>query len=70
MAKGPAMSREEAIRAIEVGIEIANEQVKQGVNVLATGEMGICNTTPSSAILSAFAGMRSTKGNGNGGWGR
>lgn len=56
MAKGPAMSRQEAIQAIEVGIEIANEQVKQGVNVLATGEMGICNTTPSSAVLSAFCG--------------
>lgn len=54
MAKGPAMSREEAIRAIEAGIEVANEQVKQGVNVLATGEMGICNTTASSAVLAAL----------------
>lgn len=66
MAKGPAMSREEAIRAIEVGIEIANEQVKNGVNVLATGEMGICNTTPSSAILSAFAGCDPQKVTGMG----
>lgn len=54
MAKGPAMTREEAIQSIEVGIEVANEQIKSGVNVLATGEMGICNTTPSSAVLSVF----------------
>lgn len=54
MAKGPAMTREEAIQSIEVGIEVANEQIKKGVNVLATGEMGICNTTPSSAVLSVF----------------
>lgn len=56
MAKGPAMSREEAIQAIEAGIEVANEQVKQGVNVLAAGEMGICNTTASSAVLAALSG--------------
>lgn len=56
MAKGPAMTREEAIRSIEVGIEVANEQVKNGVNVLATGEMGICNTTASSAVLAALFG--------------
>lgn len=56
MAKEPAMSREEAIRTIEVGIEVANDQVKQGVNVLATGEMGICNTTASSAVLAALFG--------------
>lgn len=55
MTKGPAMSREEAIQAIEAGIEVANEQIKNGVNVLATGEMGICNTTPSSAVLAVFS---------------
>ncbi len=54
MVKGPAMSREEAIKAIEVGITIANDLVKQGANLLATGEMGIGNTTPSSAILAVF----------------
>ncbi len=57
MAKGPAMSREEAVRAIEVGIEIATEFINQGVNLLATGEMGIGNTTPSSAILAVFGGF-------------
>ena len=34
MAKGPAMSREEAIQSIEVGIEIANEEIQKGVNLL------------------------------------
>ena len=52
MAKGPAMTREEAIRSVEVGIEIANQEVEKGVNLLGTGEMGIGNTTPSTAILS------------------
>ncbi len=55
MAKGPAMSRNEATQAIKVGIEVAQTAIDQGVNLLATGEMGIGNTTPSSAILSVYA---------------
>ena len=54
MAKGPAMTREEAIQSIEVGIEIATSEITKGANVLATGEMGIGNTTPSAAILSVL----------------
>lgn len=54
MAKGPAMSREEAIRCIEVGIEIANDCINDGYKVIGIGEMGICNTTPSSAIISVI----------------
>ncbi|MCR4431319.1 MAG: nicotinate-nucleotide--dimethylbenzimidazole phosphoribosyltransferase [Tepidanaerobacteraceae bacterium] len=54
MTKGPAMSREEAVRAIEAGIEVAEDEISRGADILATGEMGIGNTTPSSAILSAF----------------
>ena len=52
--KGPAMSREEAIRAIEVGIQIAEERAADGYRLLATGEMGIGNTTTSSAIASVL----------------
>ncbi|NTW71501.1 MAG: nicotinate-nucleotide--dimethylbenzimidazole phosphoribosyltransferase [Eubacteriaceae bacterium] len=52
--KGPAMSREDAIKSLEAGIEIANEMMDKGYNLLATGEMGIGNTTPSSAIFSVF----------------
>ncbi|MCG0276903.1 MAG: nicotinate-nucleotide--dimethylbenzimidazole phosphoribosyltransferase, partial [Thermosediminibacteraceae bacterium] len=55
MTKGPAMTREEAVRAIEVGIETAWEQIEAGADLIATGDMGIGNTTPSSAILSVFA---------------
>jgi nicotinate-nucleotide--dimethylbenzimidazole phosphoribosyltransferase len=55
MAKGPAMSRDEALEAINVGIEIAEEEIAHGVNLLATGEMGIGNTTPSSAIAAVYS---------------
>lgn len=54
MAKGAAMTREEAIRCLEIGIEVAQNTLKEGYRVLAIGEMGIANTTPSSAIISVF----------------
>ncbi|ADG82910.1 nicotinate-nucleotide--dimethylbenzimidazole phosphoribosyltransferase [Thermincola potens] len=57
MAIGPAMTREEAIAAIEVGIEMANQQIDAGYDLLATGDMGIGNTTPSSTLLAAFTGL-------------
>lgn len=53
-SKGPAMSRIEAIKAIEVGIEVGLEEIRKGAKVLGTGDMGIGNTTPSSAILAVF----------------
>ncbi|MEE8835550.1 MAG: nicotinate-nucleotide--dimethylbenzimidazole phosphoribosyltransferase [Eubacteriales bacterium] len=54
MTKGPAMTREEAVRAIETGIRIAREKVSSGSRILATGEMGIGNTTTSSAVVSVL----------------
>jgi nicotinate-nucleotide--dimethylbenzimidazole phosphoribosyltransferase len=54
MAKGPAMTREQAIAGLMVGIQVAEEQIGNGVNLLATGEMGIGNTTPSSAIAALY----------------
>ena len=54
MAKGPAMTREEAIRSLEVGIEVTKKTLEKGYKVLAIGEMGIANTTPTSAIISVF----------------
>ncbi len=54
--KGPAMTLEEGEKSLETGINIAGELVKEGYNLLATGEMGIGNTTPSTAILSVFSG--------------
>jgi nicotinate-nucleotide--dimethylbenzimidazole phosphoribosyltransferase len=56
MAKGPAMTRDEAIRCIEAGIELANSHAARGYRLFGTGEMGIGNTTPSSAIASVLTG--------------
>jgi nicotinate-nucleotide--dimethylbenzimidazole phosphoribosyltransferase len=55
MAEGPAMSREEAVRAIEAGIDVARK-ASETVDLFGTGDMGIGNTTPSSAIVAAFSG--------------
>lgn len=58
IARGPAMSREEAFRSLEIGIEVVEEELAQsGVDILALGDMGIGNTTPSTAILSALTGV-------------
>jgi nicotinate-nucleotide--dimethylbenzimidazole phosphoribosyltransferase len=54
IAHEAAMTREEAIRGIEVGIEITNEVIKNGASLIGTGEMGIGNTTPSTAMLSVL----------------
>src|SRR5271170_7173513 len=48
--RGPAMSRETAVRGMEIGIAIANELHAAGVGLLAVGDMGIANTTAASAI--------------------
>jgi len=53
--KGPAMTREEAQRCIEAGIELAEEYANKGYNIFGTGDMGIANTTPSSAIAAVFS---------------
>ncbi|MBV6713773.1 nicotinate-nucleotide--dimethylbenzimidazole phosphoribosyltransferase [Paenibacillus chitinolyticus] len=57
MAREAAMTREEALQAIRAGIEVADELAGRGVRVLATGEMGIGNTTASSALLSVLGGI-------------
>jgi nicotinate-nucleotide--dimethylbenzimidazole phosphoribosyltransferase len=56
MAKGPAMSREEAIHSIEAGIELMEEELPRGIDIVGTGDMGIGNTTPSSAITAILTG--------------
>ena len=66
MAKGPAMSREEAIQALESGIEIASSLIESGIELLGTGDMGIGNTTPSSAILAVFSGKSARQVTGRG----
>ncbi|HAM50112.1 MAG TPA: nicotinate-nucleotide--dimethylbenzimidazole phosphoribosyltransferase [Nitrospiraceae bacterium] len=54
--KGPAMTREEAIKCLEVGIELAKGYATKGYRIFGTGDMGIGNTTPSSAIASVLTG--------------
>jgi nicotinate-nucleotide--dimethylbenzimidazole phosphoribosyltransferase len=68
MARGPAMSREQAVKSLETGIEIAGGLIEEGVELLGTGDMGIGNTTPSSAILAAISGrpVRQVTGRGTG----
>ncbi|MCK5763588.1 MAG: nicotinate-nucleotide--dimethylbenzimidazole phosphoribosyltransferase [Clostridiales bacterium] len=53
----PAMSYEEAIKSLEIGIEIVQELKGKGYDIVGTGEMGICNTTPSSAIISVLGNV-------------
>lgn len=54
----PAMTRGQAIESLEAGIEIVDSLVAEGpVDMLGTGDMGIGNTTPSSAIIAAFSGI-------------
>ena len=65
MAKGPAMTREEAERAVLAGIELV-EKYKDGLDLLGTGDMGIGNTTPSSAIVSVLTGTEPDKVTGRG----
>ena len=56
MVKGAAMSREDAIKAIEAGITVFEEEYEKGIEIVGTGDMGIGNTTPSSAIIAAVVG--------------
>lgn len=55
--RGPAMTREQAVQAIETGIEIANERARCGYNCFSLGEMGIGNTTASAIIVAVFTGL-------------
>jgi nicotinate-nucleotide--dimethylbenzimidazole phosphoribosyltransferase len=55
--KGPAMSRQEAIRCLETGIELAASCRDAGIDLVGTGDMGIGNTTPSAAIAAVFTGL-------------
>ncbi len=58
LAREPALTREEAVRSIEAGIGMVAELVDQGpLHLLGTGDMGIGNTTPSTAIIAAFSGL-------------
>ena len=57
MALGPAMTRQQAIETLEAGIDIVNEEEKKGLDIVGTGDMGIGNTTASSAVFAALSGL-------------
>jgi nicotinate-nucleotide--dimethylbenzimidazole phosphoribosyltransferase len=63
---GPAMTREQAWAAIAAGVEAATHVIEGGVTLLGTGDMGIANTTPSSAMVAAFTGEPPTRVTGRG----
>lgn len=67
IADGPAMSREQAVESLENGIEAFEEQYNdEKIDLVGTGEMGIANTTPSSAIVSVLTGLSPDKATGRG----
>ena len=57
MAKGPAMTEEQAASAVEAGIEVAEEMISCGYGIIGTGDMGIGNTTASSAVAACICGV-------------
>jgi nicotinate-nucleotide--dimethylbenzimidazole phosphoribosyltransferase len=57
LAQGPAMTRQEAELALQVGVDVLNEEAAKGLDLVATGDMGIGNTTPSSAIAAVMTGL-------------
>lgn len=57
ISHGPAMTREMALRAVRAGVELVGELAGQGYRIIATGEMGIGNTTTSTAMTCAFTGI-------------
>ncbi len=66
MLHGPAMTLEQAEAAIQVGMDVANDLIGQGLQLVATGEMGIGNTTPSAAITAVMTGRPAAEVTGRG----
>lgn len=57
MTLGPALTRAQAEQAVTVGLEVASAEMMLGMNLVATGDMGIGNTTPSAALTAVFTGL-------------
>jgi nicotinate-nucleotide--dimethylbenzimidazole phosphoribosyltransferase len=66
MSQGPAASLEEAAKALETGIEIVVSEIKKGLDIVGTGDMGIGNTTASSAICAVMTGKTPAEVTGRG----
>jgi nicotinate-nucleotide--dimethylbenzimidazole phosphoribosyltransferase len=57
IARGPAMTRDDAERAVATGIEVVQAEIDRGLDVVVTGEMGIGNSTAAAAIVAAVTGL-------------
>lgn len=66
MTQGPAMTHQQAINALEAGIEVVEAEKDRGLDIIGTGDMGLGNTTASSAILAAITGEAVKKVTGRG----
>ena len=66
ISQGPAMSRQQAVQCLEAGLNLGVEVIEAGADVLATGDMGIGNTTASSAITAAVTGLDAEQTTGEG----
>jgi len=66
MCQGPAMTDEQAIQALQAGIEIVQGEADKGLDIVGTGDMGIGNTTASSAVFAAMTGKSASEVTGRG----
>lgn len=66
LSEGPAMSRAQAVEAVEAGVAVVEGVIDGGADIVATGDMGIGNTTASSAIVAALTGRRAAEVTGRG----
>lgn len=58
ISRGPAMTRQQALAGIQAGVDLVEDELKQDLSLVATGDMGIGNTTPSAAIASALTSLQ------------
>jgi nicotinate-nucleotide--dimethylbenzimidazole phosphoribosyltransferase len=56
ISQGPAMTHEQAMQAVESGADVVKDEINKGLDILAIGDMGIGNTTPSAAIAASLLG--------------
>ncbi|MET0415002.1 MAG: nicotinate-nucleotide--dimethylbenzimidazole phosphoribosyltransferase, partial [Actinoplanes sp.] len=66
LTEEPALTRDEARAAVEVGIQVAGQLVAAGSKCLLTGDMGIANTTPAAVLIAAFTGASAAEVTGRG----
>lgn len=67
IVREPAMTRDQAVRAVEIGMELARDAKNDGVDIIGVGEMGIGNTTTSAAVLAALLSLSAEDVTGRGG---